>query len=88
MNREQGFIVEGYQFFSQEEAKKAAQELAKIKILDEKLDDTNTEMVLALYKKAREQQTFETQIGFTYLRNLQTYLIGEKAIGPEELPNP
>lgn len=88
MNREQGFIVEGYQFFTQEEAKKAAQELAKIKILDEKLDETNTDMVLALYKKAREQQTFETQIGLTYLRNLQIHLIGEKALGPEELPLP
>lgn len=88
MNRERGFIVEGYQFFTQEEAKKAAQELAKIKILDEKLDETNTDMVLSLYKKAREQQTFETEIGLAYLRNLQIYLIGEKVISPEELPLP
>lgn len=88
MDREQGFIVEGYQFFSQEEAKKAAQELAKIKVLDGKLDETNLEMVLAVYKMALEQQTFETQVGLTYLRNLQTHLIGEKALNPEDYPLP
>ena len=38
MNLEDGFLVEGYRFYSKDEAEKALRELAKIKVLDEKLD--------------------------------------------------
>lgn len=85
---EQEFLVEGYRFLSTEEAKKAARELAKIKALDEKLDEDNHAAVKALYIKAVDQQVFETQIGFAYLRNLQSYLITEGALLPDEKPLP
>lgn len=87
MNQE-GFLVEGYRFFSREEAKKAERELAKVKILNEKLDEDNLQAVKALYIKAVKQQVFETQIGITYLRNLQMHLIAEGEMKPEELPLP
>lgn len=35
MDREEGFLVEGYRFYSKDEAEKASRELAKIKVLDE-----------------------------------------------------
>lgn len=88
MEQEQGFLVEGYQFFSKEEAKRAERELAKIKALNEKLDEENPQAVKALYLKALEQQVFETEIGFTYLRNLQMHLIAEGELKPEESPIP
>ena len=87
MNQE-GFLVEGYRFFSREEAKKAERELAKVKILNEKLDEDNLQAVKSLYVKAVKQQVFETQIGITYLRNLQMHLIAEGELKPEELPLP
>ena len=71
MNLEDGFLVEGYRFYSKDEAEKALRELAKIKVLDEKLDAENFDAVKALYLKAVSQQAFETQIGFDYLRNIQ-----------------
>lgn len=85
---EREFLVEGYRFLSEEEAKKAERELAKIKALDEKLDEDNHAAVKALYIKAVDQQVFETQIGFAYLRNLQSYLIAEGALLPDEKPLP
>lgn len=88
MKQEQGFLVEGYQFFSREEAKRAERELAKIKALNEKLDEENLQAVKSLYIKALEQQVFETEIGFTYLRNLQMHLIAEGELKPEESPIP
>lgn len=87
MNQE-GFLVEGYRFFSREEAKKAERELAKVKILNEKLDEYDLQAVKALYIKAVKQQVFETEIGITYLRNLQMHLIAEGELKPEELPLP
>ena len=88
MEREQVYLVEGYQFFSKEEAEKAEKELAKVKALNEKLDEDNLSAVKALYMKAMEQQVFETQIGFAYLRNLQVHLIAEGELKPEENPLP
>lgn len=84
----QEFLVEGYRFFSREEAKKAERELAKVRILNEKLDEDNLQAVKALYLQAVKQQVFETQIGITYLRNLQMHLIAEGELKPEELPLP
>ena len=88
MNLEDGFLVEGYRFYSKDEAEKALRELAKIKVLDEKLDAENFDAVKALYLKAVSQQAFETQIGFDYLRNIQRYLISKKVLKPEENPLP
>lgn len=88
MEQEQGFLVEGYQFFSKNEAEKASRELAKIKVLDEKLNTEDHDAVKALYIKAVSQKVFETQIGFDYLRNIQRYLISRGALGIEENPFP
>lgn len=88
MDREEGFLVEGYRFYSKDEAEKASRELAKIKVLDEKLDTEDYEAVKAIYIKAVSQQVFETQIGFDYLRNIQRYLISKRVLTPEENPLP
>lgn len=88
MNLEEGFLVEGYRFYSKDEAEKASRELAKIKVLDEKLNAEDYDMVKSIYLKALKQQTFETQIGFDYLRNIQRYLISRKVLKPEENPIP
>lgn len=88
MDREEGFLVEGYRFYSKDEAEKASRELAKIKVLDEKLDTEDYEAVKAVYVKAVNQRVFETQIGFDYLRNIQRYLIAKRVLTPEENPLP
>ncbi len=82
------YIVEGYAFYSPQEAEKAEKELKKIRLLDEKLDADNLPAIRALYIKALDQEVFETQIGLTYLRNLQMHLIGEGYMGRDEKPIP
>lgn len=85
---EQVYLVEGYQFSTKEEAKKAERELAKVRALNAKLDEDNLQAVKALYVTALDQQVFETQIGLSYLRNLQMRLIGEGELTAEEKPLP
>lgn len=83
---EQGYLVEGYQFSSKEEAEKAKRELAKVRVLNEKLDEDNLQAVKTLYTTALDQQVFETQIGLSYLRNLQMHLIAEGELREDEKP--
>lgn len=85
---EQVYLVEGYQFSTKEEAKKAERELAKIKALNEKVDEDNLQAIKALYLTALDQQVFETQIGLSYLRNLQVHLIEEGELSEDERPLP
>lgn len=88
MEREQVYLVEGYQFSSKEEAEKAERELAKVRALNEKLDEDNLQAVKTLYITALDQQVFETQIGLSYLRNLQMHLIAEGELREDEKPMP
>lgn len=88
MERDQVYLVEGYQFSSGEEAQKAERELAKVKALNEKLDEENLQAVKTLYVTALDQQVFETQIGLSYLRNLQVHLIAEGELREDEKPIP
>ncbi|HAF25743.1 MAG TPA: hypothetical protein DCG85_00355 [Lachnospiraceae bacterium] len=80
------YIVEGFAFYTKEEAEKAERELKKIRLLDERLDPDNLPAVRALYIKALDQEVFETEIGLTYLRNLQMHLIGEGYLKSDEKP--
>ncbi len=88
MERDQVYLVEGYQFSSREEAQKAERELAKVKALNEKLDEENLQAIKTLYVTALDQQVFETQIGLSYLRNLQVHLIAEGELREDEKPIP
>lgn len=85
---QKGYLVEGYVFYSQKEAKRAAAELKKIQSLDEKLDVDQISSVKTLYCRAVDQKVFETEIGMTYLRNLQSHLIANGALTTDQKPLP
>lgn len=82
------YIVEGYAFGSKEEAETAERELAKVRSLNEKIDEDNLAAVKLVYTRALDQQIFETQIGMSYLRNLQIHLINEGVLRTDEYPMP
>lgn len=82
------YIVEGYAFDSKEEAEKAERELAKVRTLNAKLDEDNLAAIKMVYLSALEQNIFETQIGLSYLRNLQIHLINEGVLKSDEKPLP
>lgn len=85
---EQKYIIDGFEFYSEEDAKAATEELAKVHALNAKIDVNNLVAMKAVYLKAVEQNIFETQIGIAYLKNLQNYLISKGVLGEHEKPVP
>ena len=67
-------VVSGFAFYSERDAKLAEEERQKIAYLDKRIDRTNIESVLAIYKKALEDRVFRTPVGLEYLRELQMEL--------------
>lgn len=79
-------IVSGFAFYSEKDATLAEQERQKIAYLDKRIDRTNLESVLAIYKKALEDRVFRTPVGLEYLRELQGELKERQDELGEEIP--
>ncbi len=79
-------IVSGFAFYSEKDAALAEQERQKIAYLDKRIDRTNLESVLAIYKKALEDRVFRTPVGLEYLRELQGELKERQDELGEEIP--
>ena len=79
-------VVSGFAFYSEKDAKLAEQERQKIAYLDKRIDHTDLESVLAIYKKALDDRVFRTPVGLEYLRELQGELKAEQEILGEEIP--
>lgn len=75
MNEKEEWIVSGFQFGSEADAKQARLEEQKIIKLEEKMNYKNPDVVLMIYKKALDNNIFKTLVGYEYLRKLQKYLI-------------
>lgn len=73
--KEEEFLVEGFLFQNQELAEKAKKEAGGIKYIKSKTSMDEPEMVLQVYNKIIEQKMFETQVGISYLKELQEYLL-------------
>jgi hypothetical protein len=65
------FIVDGFIFGTQEDAKLAHNERKRIERIEEKLDYTDIQTVNAVLKKAINTRVFKTPIGYEFLRKLQ-----------------
>lgn len=77
-------IVEGFYFTSKEEADLARMELEKIKMMDDKLDYQNSELVHSVYDRAILNRTFRTPVGYQFLYHLRRNLL-ESGYTEEEL---
>lgn len=71
------YIVDGFLFFSAEDAAAAREELKKAKYLKRHLDDQSAETVLELYRKALEDRAFQTPVGLAFVNELRERLIEE-----------
>ncbi len=80
------FVVSGYDFRNEEDARLAETEKRKIEYLKQHLDTNKPETVLALYTKAVNERLFKTPIGIEFLRELQDYLINQADYSEEEVP--
>lgn len=79
------FIVEGYLFQNAEDAALARGDVQKIELLRKRLDYTNPQEALNVYKRALDQHIFATPIGSFFLHEMKERL---DAIfgGTEEVP--
>lgn len=72
----QEYVVEGFSFQSETQAKQAKKEVAGVNYLREKIDMDHPERVLQIYNKTIREGVFQTPVGLSYLRELQKYLYG------------
>ena len=69
------FIVGGYEFLSENDAQKAAMDLSKIKLLEQRVKASRPADIKAVYEKSIENKIFKTPIGWGYLVGLRDKLL-------------
>ncbi len=69
------YIVDGFLFFSAEDAAAAREELKKVRYLRRHLDQHEAQTVLLLYRKALEERSFQTPVGLAFVNELRGHLI-------------
>ncbi len=74
MEEQKIYLVGGIAFTDIKQAKLAQIEQKRIEVLDEKLNYNDIEAVANVYKKARDNRTFKTPVGITYMLRLYDWL--------------
>lgn len=69
------FTVNGFKFQSKRDYEDAKKEYESIQYIKAKTDLSNTSTVLKLYNKLIDKKTFSTIIGYTFLKELQKFII-------------
>lgn len=88
MKEQQGLTVNGYMFKTEEDARLARLEAQKIDYIEQRLNYNRAESVLAIYKKALEEKTFQTPVGIRYLEKLHAFLQEHEEVTEEVPPIP
>ncbi len=74
MEEQKIYLVGGIAFTDIKQAKIAQIEKKRIEVLDEKLNYNDMEAVANVYKKARDNRTFQTPVGINYMMRLYHWL--------------
>ncbi len=69
------YIFGGYEFMTEDDAKKASMDMSKIKMLESRVKASRPNDIHAVYEKAIENKIFKTPIGWNYLSLLREKLI-------------
>jgi hypothetical protein len=77
--------INGFVFTDEAEAEQAKKEAQGIHYVEERADMHHPETVLEIYNKMVKQELFETAVGYTYLKELQEYLIQNPAINNADI---
>lgn len=85
---EEDLVVEGYEFLSKEDAKKAKSDKQKIDVLGQKIHSTRISDLEAVYEKAISNRIFSTPVGWHYLSKLRDKLIGAGVNEDDLIPIP
>lgn len=74
------YIVDGYTFETKQQEQQAQRELEGVKFIKKELDMGKPELVLEIYNHILKEKMFSTPIGYTFLRELQEYLLASPRI--------
>lgn len=77
---EKYFIVDGYLFQTEKEARMAEKELACVEFLQKNNNLKNPKVILEVYHKILEQGLFQTPVGIHYLKQLQNTILSRKIV--------
>ncbi len=88
IEEEENLVVEGYEFLSKEDAKKAESDKQKIIILGQKVHSTKVVDLEAVYEKAISNKIFSTPVGWHYLAKLRDRLIAAGVNEDDLIPIP
>lgn len=79
------FVVDGYQFATEKQARQAKKEVEGVRYTKENLDMSNPEEVLEVYNRILREKMFTTPIGYAFLRDLQEYLVASPVIRSKDI---
>ena len=79
------WIVEGFRFQTEEDARAASKEAEGIRYIENKLNTNHPESVLQVYLKLIEDKVFSTPVGLNYLKDLQNQLIKSPFVMESEI---
>lgn len=77
--------IDGYHFYTIEDAEIAAAEQKKIEFLAKKLNFSNPASVHQIYEKLVEERMFKTPVGLTFLKRLQSFLVESPSIDNSQI---
>lgn len=85
MAKNSAFIVEGFSFDDEDLLNEARKEAEGVRYMKARVDLQYPERVLQIYRRMIEQEMFQTEVGYAYLRELQDYLYTMPQIPNDEI---
>lgn len=86
MEKNSTFIVDGFSFEDEDLYKEAKKEAEGVRYMKARVNLQYPDRVLQIYCRMVEQQMFQTEIGYAYLRELQDYLYTMPQISNDDVP--
>lgn len=78
-------IVDGFYFDDEDILREAQKEAEGVRYMKARIDLEQPDKVLSIYRRMLEQKSFQTQVGYAYLRELQEYLRAMPQIQNDEI---
>ncbi len=79
------FVVDGYLMADSKQMEEARKENEGVEYVRSRLDMNNPFSVLKIYNKMIDQNMFKSQVGISFLRELQDYLYACTSISPDDV---
>lgn len=77
--------VDGFYFYDEDILREAKKEAEGVRYMKARVDLEQPDKVLNIYNRLLKQKSFQTQVGYTYLRELQEYLLAMPQVANEDI---